>query len=216
ININKLENCEVQLAIAAIDNLPAVSEVEPYHKTAIDKVRAACDSLTAEQLGKVTNYATLTALETAFNEKFEVVVEMTAENNGYLARPATWLGTNYTIGYSADETYGNLIVMNPVAKVTEAHNAFECTLTDALDATKYDKVCFYVYNGSDSDKGLFVRFDGGTYIPSFMTLKSGWNKVEMTVEQFNTLNILGIGSVSQTSAVYKFSDIYAVKKTSAG
>ena len=90
------------------------------------------------------------------------------------------------------------------------------TLTDALDATKYDKVCFYVYNGSDSDKGLFVRFDGGSYNPAFLTLKSGWNKVEMTVEQFNTLNILGIGSVSQTSAVYKFSDIYAVKKTSAG
>ncbi len=201
-----------QEAIDMIDALPAVENLTGIDGTKISAARTAYDALSEKAQAKVTNYSTLTALETAYNEKFVVIFDMT-DISGFSVNNDTWgNGACTTLSKGYDEEYGNYLNIQ-LTNATHDQLTILYPKTD-LDSKLEgcDKVYFYVWNGETEGRSLFANF-GGTVNTSYKASleKDAWVLVEVPVTDFKNGTVFGFSWVNGQSGIYKFSMFWATK-----
>ena len=203
-----------QPVIDMIDSLPTVDEVEGYHKAEIVKVRAAYEELSDAAKAKVSNYATLTALESSYNEKYQMMYDMS--DTSYFSKHSSYPVPTITLNTDAEEdkNYGNILTVTVDNSSATGDKHLTIVPKDLANFTtqlgECEKVCFYVYNGYTKSRSLHWRLSEAAYI----TLEPGvWTKVEVPVDTFIASPYIGIYSVGYEAGIheFKFSAIWAEK-----
>ncbi|MBQ3046854.1 MAG: hypothetical protein IJD54_02275 [Clostridia bacterium] len=207
--LNKLESCEAKIVSLLIDSLPTTADLSVTDYSKIKGTRLKYNDLSATAKQLVTNLATLTALEDAFETKFVIVDQMTDKTNytvhhdGYGNRDCTTLST------SSDNVIGNYLSAY-ISGATHEHLAIKYNIADLENKlSSCATVSFFVYNGNTSNKNFMCNF-GGSLIPNYKTLLAGeWTKIEVSVADFISGTYFGIYGVNTGAdpCEYKFSII---------
>ena len=203
-----------QPVIDMIDRLPAIADVEGYHKVQIQEAREAYDALSEVAQLKVTNYATLTALETAYQAKYQMLYDMTSITA--FTKNTFYPGSDYvTLTSGEDATYGNVLKATFNSQSTDNNHLvinYQKASNLAEQLSGYEKVCFYVYNPRNDTRNLMCDFGGGGLNTAYTVLAAkAWTKVEVPVADFISGSFFGVLTVGyQTGAQeFLFSAIWA-------
>lgn len=189
--------------------LPTVDELEGVDGVKLAAARASYDALPESAKAKVSNYATLTELETAYNNKFVTIFDMT-DVSGF---SFNWGDNGLTLSQDYDSAYGNCL------KVTHVTDGYEQVTINypkeglAEKLSGCDKVYFYVYNGYGSDRTILTDIGGYSEAYNNISLKSkDWTLVEMPVADFLSDSSRYFGILNVYGDVeFKFSMFWATK-----
>lgn len=208
-NISKLEDCEAKLVYLSIQALPANSDLAIIDYTKIAAAKQVYNALSQRAKNLVTNYQTLTELETAYNSKFVIVDGMESAQNYSVHNDAYGNGACTTLGVGTDAEKGNYLSAY-ISGALHEHLAIKYTIDGLQDKlATCTKVQFFVYNGNASNKTFMCNF-GGSLKPNYATLTAGeWTKIEVSTSDFISGTYFGILEVNKgfDPCEYKFSII---------
>ncbi|MBO5737478.1 MAG: DUF4838 domain-containing protein, partial [Clostridia bacterium] len=176
----------------------------------ISAARKMYDSLAETQQSQVTNYATLTSFEEVYGA-YLCVLDYTEFNGTQpFAKDSLNYLAQYNLGLYNDADYGIVMSAN-VYNTRNEHFAIRYS-SPAIDASKYEMVQFYVYNGGVKDTYLFYSMQSG-FVQNYALLKAGqWNLITVPTQDFVTGKYFGV--LKCEAVQYKFSAIFAKSDSS--
>ncbi|MBQ3046855.1 MAG: hypothetical protein IJD54_02280 [Clostridia bacterium] len=192
--------------VAIIDAMPSVEDMDAFDKAQITAARSAYDALSDKAKTYVTNLSNLTALETAYAEKFVMIEDM--DGSSMFSFNTDYTTTQATLSYGDDAEYGEYMNIHYIAGSGNFIHGVVTMTFNGVDLSGCEKVYLYVYNGGTANRNLLTNI-GGSLVTNYATLVAGeWTLVEFNAADFVTGKYMGIYS-AQADTDYKFSAIYA-------
>lgn len=196
----------IDAAVAAIDALPETINGGSYGLIAA--ASEAVDALPESYRNPtyIPNLAELEAAKAHFNRYYSVISTV----DKYVDVSVGWVGATVKKSVTTDKDYGKVYEVDytpPKDKQgvvqPSGHLGF---MIKPESLAGYDKVCIYIYNGTDTETHS-MQLIGGSWTNTGVTLLAGeWTKVEYNVKDFTSDYILGV--YDAVPGIYKFTCVF--------